>query len=130
MLDPVSDMLTRVRNGMQAKRENVSMPSSSIKVNIAKVLKDEGYISNYKVLEDKKQGIIKIYLKYGINNVPVIEGLKRCSKPSIRRYSKKGDIPETLNGLGVTIMSTSKGVMSDRQARKENVGGEILCQVW
>jgi small subunit ribosomal protein S8 len=106
------------------------MPSSKIKVNLAKVFKEEGFIKNYKVLDDKKQGILKIYLKYDINKEPAIEGLKRVSKQSLRRYTKSDKIPKTLNGFGVTVISTSKGVMTDRSARKENVGGEIVCQIW
>jgi small subunit ribosomal protein S8 len=130
MLDPISDMLTRIRNALQVKFDAISMPSSSLKVDIARVLKEEGYIKNYKMLDDKKQGVLKVYLKYGENKTPAIEGIKRVSKQSLRLYKKKDDIPITLNGYGVTIMSTSKGVMSDKNARKENVGGEVICKVW
>jgi len=130
MLDPISDLLTRIRNAQQVKFDSVSVPSSKMKVNITKVLKEEGYIKNYKVLDDKKQGILKIYLKYTSNKTPVIDGLKRLSKQSLRRYSKSDEIPKTLNGYGITIISTSKGVMTDRAARKNNVGGEVVCQIW
>lgn len=130
MLDPIADMLTRIRNGQQVKFDSISLPSSKLKVNIARVLKDEGYIKNYKVLNDKKQGILKIFLKYDSNRVPTIEGLKRLSKQSLRSYAGKNNIPNTLNGYGITIVSTSRGVMTDREARKNHVGGEVVCQVW
>ncbi len=130
MTDPISDLLTRIRNAIQAKHDKVEMPASNIKANIARILKEEGYITNYKVFKDKKQGILKLHLKYDENKVAAIEGLKRLSKPSLRRYSGKGEIPMTLNGYGVTVVSTSKGVITDRTARKANVGGEILCQIW
>ena len=117
-MDPISDMLTRIRNALKCKLESVSMPSSSIKVNIAKVIKEEGYVKNYKVLDDKKQGTLKIYLKYDSDKVAAIEGIRGVSKQSLRQYSKCDDIPKTLDGLGITIVSTSKGVMTDRAARK------------
>ena len=130
MSDPISDLLTRIRNAIQVKFDSVDIPSSNVKVNIAKLLKEEGYIKNYKVLDDKKQGILKIYLMYDDDKVSVIDSLKRISKPSLRRYAGAGEIPKALNGFGITIVSTSKGLMTDRSARKENIGGEILCQVW
>lgn len=130
MTDPIADMLTRIRNGLKAARETVDIPCSKVKVNIAKVLKAEGYIRNYKVFKDDKQGKIKVILKYDDDGVPVLQGLKRVSKPSRRVYSRSDSIPEVLNGFGVNVVSTSKGLMSDRQAKKMGLGGEILCSVW
>lgn len=130
MTDPIADMLTRIRNGLKATRETVDIPCSKVKVNIAKVLKAEGYIRNYKVFKDDKQGKIKVILKYDDDGVPVLQGLKRVSKPSRRVYSRSDSIPEVLNGFGVNVVSTSKGLMSDRQAKKMGLGGEILCSVW
>ncbi|MFQ5902043.1 MAG: 30S ribosomal protein S8 [Thermodesulfobacteriota bacterium] len=130
MTDPVADMLTRIRNANRAKLEEVSMPSSKLKVNIVKILKDEGFISNYKVLKDNLQGTLKIYLKYDSQKESIIFGIKRISKPGLRVYVDKDNIPKVMNGLGVAILSTSKGVLTDRAARKEGVGGEVLCSVW
>ncbi len=130
MTDPIADMLTRIRNALRASHENVDIPSSKLKVNIAKVLKSEGYIKNFKVIQDGKQGILRIYLKYDEKGEPVIAGLKRVSKPSRRVYAGYEDIPKVLNGYGINIVSTSKGVITDRQARRMKVGGEILCSVW
>ncbi|MBW2095201.1 MAG: 30S ribosomal protein S8 [Deltaproteobacteria bacterium] len=130
MTDPIADMLTRIRNGLKAERETVDIPGSTIKTNIAKVLKSEGYIKNYKVLPDKRQGVIKIILKYDEEGASVIQGLKRVSKPSRRVYSGYDEIPEVLNGFGINIVSTSKGLMSDSRARKMRLGGEIICSVW
>lgn len=130
MSDPISDMLTRLRNALKAKHEKVDMPSSNLKVDIAKILKREGYISNYKVVNDKKQGVLKVALKYDESKSPAIEGLRRVSKPSIRKYTNKDDVPVTLSGYGITILSTSKGVISDKEAKTLNVGGEIICQIW
>ncbi|MEN8198851.1 MAG: 30S ribosomal protein S8 [Thermodesulfobacteriota bacterium] len=130
MSDPLADMLTRIRNGVMARFESVNMPSSALKSNIAKVLKEEGYIVDYKVTDDGPQGTLSIELKYGSDEVPVITGLKRVSKPGLRQYAKVGDIPVVLNGLGIAILSSSKGVITDRTARASNVGGEILCEVW
>ncbi len=130
MTDPLSDMLTRIRNGSLARHEKVDVPGSKLKLEIARVLKDEGYIKNYKFMKDEKQGVIRVFLKYEEGKRPVIEGLKRVSKPGRRIYAGSEEIPRVLGGLGVTIVSTPKGVMSDQQARKLNVGGEVLCTVW
>lgn len=128
--DPVADMLTRIRNANDAKHETVEVPSSTMKKAIAQILLDEGYIKAYEVIEDTKQGMIKITLKYGVNKQKVISGLKRVSKPGLRIYSSKEDMPKVLKGLGIAIVSTSKGIMTDKEARKNNVGGEVLAFVW
>jgi small subunit ribosomal protein S8 len=130
MTDPVADMLTRVRNAAKARFNSVDIPGSKVKVDIARILKDEGYIRNYKFIKDSKQGILRIYLKYGSGQESVIYGLKRISMPSRRVYVKSRDIKPIFNGLGTAILSTSKGVMTDRKARKENLGGEIICSIW
>lgn len=128
--DTIADLLTRIRNASSAKHDTVEIPASKMKKSITQILVDEGYISNFTVIEDGKQGIIKITLKYGEGKKPVISGLKRVSKPGLRIYSSVEDMPRVLKGLGIAIISTSKGVMTDRQARKENVGGEVLAFVW
>ena len=128
MQDPLSDMITRIRNANLREKVSVAMPSSKVKVSVAKVLKDEGYILNFKVLEDKKP-VLEIDLKY-YDGKPVIEEITRSSKPSLRVYSSSKDLPKVKSGLGVAIVSTSKGVMSDRSARSNGVGGEILCTVF
>ena len=130
MSDPLADMLTRIRNAVMVKFDTVEMPSSTVKVNVAKVLKEEGYINGYQVVEDSVQGTLKIDLKYGPNQEPVITGLKRVSKPGLRKYAKANAIPQVLNGLGIAIISTSKGVVTDKKARELNAGGEIICEVW
>ena len=130
MTDPVADLLTRIRNAILAKYNRVDIPASLLKINIAKVLKAEGYIKNYKVLKDDRQGILRIYLRYDEKAEPIIQGLKRVSTPGRRVYSRSQEMPKFLNGLGINIISTSKGLMTDRQARAENVGGEVLCSVW
>ena len=130
MTDPIADMLTRIRNGAMAKKETVDMPSSNVKVEIAKVLKAEGYINAYKVLKDDKQGILNVALKYDENKKSVVEGIKRVSKPGSRVYVNTDSVPKVINGYGIAIISTSKGLMVDREARKSKVGGEILCNVW
>ncbi len=130
MSDPLADMLTRIRNGVMANFETVVMPTSKTKVNIAKVLQDEGYVSGYQVDESGVQGTLTIRLKYGSDQNPVITGIKRISKPGLRKYARAGEIPTVLNGLGVAILSSSKGVITDKTARASNVGGEILCEVW
>ncbi len=129
MNDPIADMLTRIRNAAKAKFNRVDIPGSRLKVEVARVLKSEGYIKNYKFIRDNKQGILRVYLKYHGPEC-VIEGIQRVSKPSRRVYVKSKDIKPILNGMGISILSTSKGVMTDRQARQEKVGGEILCNVW
>ena len=128
--DPIADMLTRIRNAVKAKFNSVDIPGSKLKVEIAKILKDEGYIRNYKFLKDGKQGILRVYLRYGKGQDNVVYGLKRISMPGRRIYVKSKDIKPVLNGLGISILSTSKGVMTDKNARKQNVGGEILCNIW
>lgn len=128
--DPIADMLTRIRNANMALHEKVDVPSSRLKVEIAKVLKGEGFIKAYKVIDDKKQGILRVYLKYGPGNERVIAGLRRASKPGLRVYTKARNAPQVRRGAGVTILSTPKGVLTDRVAREEGVGGEVLCYVW
>ncbi len=128
--DPISDMLTRIRNAAKAKFNSVDVPGSSLKIEVAKILKSEGFIRNYKFLKDGKQGILRIYLKYGSGQSKVIYGLKRVSKPSRRVYVRSKEIKPVFNGMGIAILSTSKGVMTDKKARQEQVGGEVLCQVW
>ena len=130
MTDPIADLLTRIRNASMARFERVDVPSSKMKLSIAKMLKEEGYIQNYKLIKDKRQGILRLYLKYDKNNVPVIGGLERVSKPSCRVYVRHDRIPYIFNGLGTAILSTSKGVLTDREARKQRVGGELLCKIW
>lgn len=130
MSDPLADMLTRIRNGVRANFETVEMPLSKLKVNVARVLKDEGYILDYQVLDKGIQGTLKVDLKYGPNNENVITGIRRVSKPGLRQYNKSVRIPKVMSGLGVAILSTSQGVVSDREARMRNIGGELLCEVW
>ena len=128
--DPIADMLTRIRNAAKAKFNSVDIPGSTLKTEVAKILKNEGYVRNYKFLKDGKQGILRVYLKYGEGQSNVIYGLKRISKPSRRVYVRCKEIKPIYNGMGITILSTSKGIMTDKKARQEKVGGEILCHVW
>ncbi|UUX32856.1 30S ribosomal protein S8 [Fundicoccus culcitae] len=130
MTDPIADFLTRIRNASSVGHKTVSAPSSNMKVSIAEILKQEGFIKNYEVTEDDKQGEIKIFLKYGRNNEKVITGIKRISKPGLRVYAKTEDLPKVLNGLGIAIVSTSNGVVTDKQARQAGIGGEVLAYVW
>ena len=131
MTDPIADMLTRIRNGLQAGHETVEIPASKVKIEIARILKQEGFINNYSVAgETAKEKTITVELKYGPDKQKVITGLKRISKPGLRVYAKGDNVPRVLNGLGVAIISTSKGLMSDRDARKENLGGEVVAYVW
>jgi small subunit ribosomal protein S8 len=130
MSDPLADMLTRIRNAVMVKFDSVEMPTSTVKVNIASILKEEGYITDYEVAEGDVQGTLKISLKYGPDKESVITGIKRVSKPGLRKYAKANAIPKVLNGLGIAIISTSKGVVSDKTARTLNFGGEIICEVW
>jgi small subunit ribosomal protein S8 len=130
MTDPIADFLTQIRNACMANHERVDVPSSKIKLSIAKLLKEEGYINNYKLVKDKRQGILRVYLKYDNKNVPIIEGLERISKPSCRVYVRHDKIPYVLNGYGTVLLSTSKGLLTDREARKQRIGGELLCKVW
>ena len=127
--DVIADMLTRIRNANDAKHETVDIPASNMKRAIAEILLSEGYIKSYQIIEDGKQGVIRITLKY-VGKQKVIHGLRRVSKPGLRIYSNCEDMPKVMNGLGIAIVSTSKGIMTDRQARKENVGGEVLAFVW
>jgi small subunit ribosomal protein S8 len=130
MTDPIADMLTRIRNGIQSRHDRVELPSSKLKVEIARILKSEGFISNYKLIEDKVQPSLRIYLKYSDDGEPVIHGIERISRPGRRVYRNKQEIPRVLGGLGLAIVSTSKGVLSGAEAVKSGVGGEVLCQVW
>lgn len=128
--DVIADMLTRIRNANDAKHETVDVPASNLKKSIAQILLEEGYIKNYQIVEDGKQGIIRVTLKYAAGKEKVIHGLKRVSKPGLRIYSNCEDMPKVMNGLGIAIVSTSKGVMTDKKARQANVGGEVLAFVW
>ena len=128
--DTIADMLTRIRNANNAKHDTVDIPASNMKKAIAQILLDEGYIKSFQVVEDGKQGNIRVVLKYGQGKAPVIQGLRRVSKPGLRIYTSCEDMPRVMKGLGVAILSTNKGVMTDRQARKENVGGEVLAFIW
>ena len=130
MTDPIADMLTRIGNGSKAKLEKVDIPSSKLKLEVAKILKDEGYIKNLKMVKDRRQGVIRVYLKYTDEEVPVIQGIKRVSRPGCRMYAGNDAIPKVLAGLGVAILSTPKGIQTGKQAKKDNVGGEVLCHVW
>ncbi len=128
--DVVADMLTRIRNANSAKHESVEIPASNLKKAIAQILLDEGFIKAYDIIDDGKQGIIKVTLKYGENKQRIIQGLRRVSKPGLRIYAASADLPKVKNGLGIAIVSTSKGLMTDKAARKQNIGGEVLAFVW
>jgi len=128
--DSIADMLTRIRNANQMRYQEVSVPASNLKVSLAKILKDEGFIEDYKLVNDDVQGTILLTLKYGQNKERVITGLKRISKPGLRVYAKASEVPKVLNGLGIAVISTSCGVMTDKEARKQNLGGEVLCYIW
>ena len=130
MTDPIADMLTRIRNALMAKHDKVNIPVSKVKTDIAILLKEEGYIKNYKLIKNKKQGIIRVYLKYDNDNNNIIQGIQRISKPGNRIYVSKNNIPKVLNGLGIALISTSRGVLSDRTCRKEGIGGEVIGHVW
>jgi len=130
MTDPVADMLTRIRNANMVKHEKLELPASKIKKEIADILKREGFVRDYEFVEDDKQGILRIFLKYGANKEQVITGIKRISRPGLRVYAKAQEVPRVLNGLGIAIVSTSSGVLSDREARTQAVGGEVLAYVW
>ncbi|MFC6316395.1 30S ribosomal protein S8 [Lapidilactobacillus achengensis] len=130
MTDPIADYLTRIRNANMVRHESLEVPASKIKKDMSEILKREGFIRDYEVVEDGKQGMIKITLKYGQNHQRVISGLKRISKPGLRSYVKADDVPKVLNGLGIAIISTSEGVITDKEARAKNVGGEVLAYVW
>ena len=130
MSDPIADLLTRIRNASRAEHEKVDIPASKLKVRVTELLKDEGFIKNYRVIDDDKQGILRVYLKYGAGNEKIISGLVRVSRPGRRVYVTKDKIPSILGGMGVAILSTSRGVMSDRDSRKQQLGGEVLAYVW
>ena len=130
MTDPIADMLTRIRNANQVLHPSVSMPSSKLKVQLAKLLKEEGYIADYSVKDEGKFKVLEIVLKYDAKNKPIITKLERISKPGLRNYSKAKNLPKVLGGMGIAIVSTSKGLLTDRKARKENLGGEVLCYVY
>ncbi|MDA8099140.1 MAG: 30S ribosomal protein S8 [Nitrospiraceae bacterium] len=130
MTDPIADMLTRIRNASKAKLEKVDIPSSKLKLEIAKILKDEGFIKNLKMVKDRRQGVIRVYLKYTDEETPVIQGIRRISRPGNRVYVGNDRIPRVMGGLGTAILSTPKGVQTGKQAKKDNTGGEVLCHVW
>lgn len=130
LTDPIADMLTRVKNAIRVKKKEVGIPSSRIKVEIAKVLKEEGYIQNFKVVNDNKQGILNITLKYTDENQSVISGLRRVSKPGCRIYCKRESVPKVLDGLGIAVLSTSKGIATGKKCEELGVGGEVLCYIW
>ena len=130
MTDPIADMLTRIRNANTAGHDTVDIPASKMKKSIVEILKDEGYIKDYEIIDDNIQGTIRVTLKYGANKEHVISGLKKISKPGLKVYAKKDEIPKVLGGLGIAIMSTSNGIISDKEARKLGVGGEVICYVW
>ncbi|PAE22965.1 MULTISPECIES: 30S ribosomal protein S8 [Bacillaceae] len=130
MTDPIADLLTRIRNANMVRHEKLEVPASNIKKEIAEILKREGFVRDVELIEDNKQGIIRIFLKYGSNNERVITGLKRISKPGLRVYAKADEVPRVLNGLGIALVSTSQGVITDKDARAKQVGGEVLAYVW
>ena len=130
MSDVIADMLTRIRNANDAKHATVDIPASNMKKSIADILVEEGYVKSYQVIEDGKQGVIRIYLKYTENKKPVISGIKRISKPGLRIYASKDELPKVLGGLGVAVISTSKGIMTDKKARKLGIGGEVMAYIW
>ena len=130
MTDPIADMLTRIRNANTVGHETVEIPASKMKKAIAEILKEEGYIADFDIIDDNKQGIIKVTMKYGANKEKVITGIKKISKPGLKVYAKANDVPRVLGGLGTAIIPTSKGVVSDKEARKMGVGGEVICYVW
>lgn len=130
MSDPIADMLTRIRNANMVRHEKLELPASNIKTQIADILKREGFIRDYEVIKDDKQGVLRMFLKYGAAEERVITGLKRISKPGLRVYAKADELPRVLNGLGIAVVSTSKGILTDKEAREQSIGGEILAYVW
>ncbi|SDR14994.1 SSU ribosomal protein S8P [Virgibacillus subterraneus] len=130
MTDPIADMLTRIRNANMVRHEKLELPASKIKNEIADILKREGFVRDYEFIEDNKQGVLRIFLKYGASNERVITGIKRISKPGLRVYAKADEVPRVLNGLGIAVVSTSNGVLSDKEARTQAIGGEVLAYVW
>lgn len=130
MTDPIADFLTRIRNANSVNHEKVEIPASNMKKTLAGILKDEGFIKDFEYIEDGKQGILRLYLKYGPNKQKIITGIKRISKPGLRVYAKKDQVPRVLGGLGIAVISTSQGIMTDKEARKRQLGGEVICYVW
>lgn len=130
MTDPIADFLTRIRNAVRAHHKQVEIPASKMKVSLTEILYKQNFINGYSMIQDPPQGKIRIYLRYGKDGSPVIEGLERISTPGLRKYSPAQEIPRTLNGLGVTVVSTPRGLLTDAQARQQNVGGEVLCRIW
>ncbi|GEA94825.1 ribosomal protein S8 (BS8) [Weissella viridescens] len=130
MTDPIADFLTRIRNANMVRHDSVEVPASKIKMDIAEILKNEGFVRDVEYIEDDKQGVIRVFLKYGPDKTRVISGLKRISKPGLRSYVKSDDVPKVLNGLGIAIISTSEGVITDKEARAKGIGGEVLAYVW
>ncbi|HMM07115.1 MAG TPA: 30S ribosomal protein S8 [Clostridiales bacterium] len=130
MTDPIADFLTRIRNANTVYMEKVEIPASKTKLNLANILKDEGYIKDVEYIEDGKQGFLRLYLKYGANREKVLSGLKRISRPGLRVYAQKDELPKVLGGLGIAVISTSKGLMTDKDARKAGIGGEVMCYIW
>jgi small subunit ribosomal protein S8 len=130
LTDPIADFLTRIRNGNQAYKERVEIPNSRMKRALAEIMKAEGFLRNYDKIEDGKQGVLRLYLKYGPNKQKVISGLKRISKPGLRVYVQKDEVPKVLGGLGIAVISTPKGLMTDKQARQDGLGGEVICYIW
>ena len=130
MTDPIADMLTRIRNSVLIKAEKVDIPASRLKVEIAKIMKEEGFIKSYKIIKDKKQGVLRVTLKYTQDNRPIVEGLKRISKPGRRVYVGKDEIPSVVGGMGIAVVTTPKGILTDKTCRREGVGGEVLCYIW
>ncbi len=130
MTDPIADFLTRIRNAARAKHNRVEIPASRVKGEIAKILLHQGYVKDVKLVDDEKQGLLRVYLKYDNENAPAIEGLKRVSKPGRRVYVRREDIPRVMGGYGIAVLSTSRGILTGTEARKEGVGGEFLCQIW
>ena len=130
MSDPIADMLTRIRNANMVRKDYVDIPASKMKISIARILKEEGYIKYYKVMRNKRQGCIRIFLKYGLDRQPVLSGIVRVSKPGLRKYVSKDEIPRVLGGLGISIISTSHGILTDRVCRRKGIGGEVICDIW
>lgn len=130
MTDPIADFLTRIRNANTVYMEKVEIPASKTKKNLANILKEEGYIKDVEYIEDGKQGFLRLYLKYGANREKVISGLKRISRPGLRVYAQKDEVPKVLGGLGIAVISTSQGLMTDKEARKAGIGGEVMCYIW
>jgi small subunit ribosomal protein S8 len=130
LTDPIADMLTRIRNSVLIKAEKVDIPASRLKVEIAKIMKEEGFIKSYKIIKDKKQGVLRVTLKYSTDNKPIVEGLKRISKPGRRVYVGKDEVPSVMGGMGIAVVTTPRGILTDKACRREGVGGEVLCYIW